>query len=110
MVFPVSVFENRLIRLTNEQHERFNQLRERFSDEMEEREHVQDMEDAQLREDEEAYLEMREQEDWRHGQTFLQVRVLFCIFVLCHPIICLHSKHTKIEMYTRCWCLLSKMF
>ena len=76
MVFPVSVFENRLIRLTNEQHERFNQLRERFSDEMEEREHVQDMEDAQLREDEEAYLEMREQEDWRHGQKFLQVRVL----------------------------------
>jgi hypothetical protein len=63
---------NWLIRLTNEQHERFNQLRERFSDEMEEREHVQDMEDAQLREDEEAYLEMREQEDWRQGQVFLQ--------------------------------------
>ena len=39
---------------------------------MEEREHVQDMEDAQLREDEEAYLEMREQEDWRQGQVFLQ--------------------------------------
>ena len=33
---------------------------------------MQDMEDAQLREDEEAYLEMREQEDWRQGQVFLQ--------------------------------------
>jgi hypothetical protein len=63
---------NWLIRLTNEQHERFNQLRDRFSTEMEEREHIQDMEDAQLRLDEEAYLEMREQEDWRQGQIYLQ--------------------------------------
>ena len=62
---------NWLIRLTPEQHERFNQLRDRFSQEMEEREHVQDMEDQQLRMDEDTYLEMREQEDWNRGQVYL---------------------------------------
>ena len=75
---PASLFEcwkkkkqvaNWLIRLTPEQHERFNQLRDRFSTEMEEREAIQDMEDSQLRQDEETYLEMREQEDWRRGQV-----------------------------------------
>ena len=55
--------------MTPEQHERFNQLRDRFSTEMEEREAIQDMEDSQLRQDEETYLEMREQEDWRRGQV-----------------------------------------
>ena len=63
---------NWLIRLTPEQHERFNQLRDRFSTEMEEREAIQDMEDSQLRQDEETYLAMREQEDWRRGQIYLQ--------------------------------------
>jgi hypothetical protein len=63
---------NWLIRLTPEQHERFNQLRDRFSAEMEERETIQDMEDAQLRADEETYLQMREQQDWQRGQLYLR--------------------------------------
>ena len=63
---------NWLIRLTPEQHERFNQLRDRFSAEMEERETIQDMEDAQLRADEETYLQMREQQDWQRGQIYLR--------------------------------------
>ena len=65
--------------MTPEQHERFNQLRDRFSTEMEEREAIQDMEDSQLRQDEETYLEMREQEDWRRGQVMTK-NVFFSSF------------------------------
>ena len=63
--------------MTPEQHERFNQLRDRFSTEMEEREAIQDMEDSQLRQDEETYLEMREQEDWRRGQVMFDEKCFF---------------------------------
>jgi hypothetical protein len=68
----MTLVANWLVRITPEQHERFNQLKKRFNKEIAERDLIKDMEDDQLREDEEQLYQMRSQQDWVRGQEFAQ--------------------------------------
>jgi hypothetical protein len=68
----MTLVANWLVRLTPEQHERFNQLKQRFNKEIGERDLIRDMEDDQLREDEDQLMGMRAQQDWVRGQQFAQ--------------------------------------
>ena len=68
----MTLVANWLVRLTPEQHDRFNQLKKRFNKEIQERDLIRDMEDDQMREDEDQLLQMRSQQDWIRGQEFAQ--------------------------------------
>ena len=68
----VGLVANWLVRLTPEQNERFMQLKERFTAELENRELIKDMEDHAHAEEEENAQRIREHHDWHRGQSRLE--------------------------------------
>ena len=68
----VGLVANWLVRLTPEQNERFMQLKERFTAELENRDLIKDMEDHAHAEEEEAAQRLREHYDWGKGQQRLE--------------------------------------
>lgn len=68
----VGLVANWLVRLTPEQHERFMQLKERFTAELENRELIKDMEDHAHAEEEANAQRLREHYDWGKGQLRLE--------------------------------------
>jgi hypothetical protein len=69
----IQLVANWLQRLTPEQKERFQQLKGRFSQEMDEREHLQDMDDAKMVSDAEALALVRRQREWEQCNLRFQV-------------------------------------
>ena len=68
----VGLVANWLVRLTPEQHERFMQLKERFTAELENRELIKDMEDHAHAEEEANAQRLREHYDWGKGKLRLE--------------------------------------
>eukprot|EP00949_MAST-11_sp_MAST-11-sp1_P000992 g992.t1 len=68
----VGLVANWLVRLTPEQHERFMQLKERFTKELMNREMIRDMEDKQHLEEEAQAQRIREHMDWQRGQRTME--------------------------------------
>ena len=69
----VQVVAQWLLRLTPEQRERFQQLKQRFSNELEDREIMRDIEDAGMRSDAENYLQWLNQHDEKMCQARYEV-------------------------------------